>query len=103
MKDRGQITELLQSWQQGDEAALEALSVSVYDELQRLARSAFRGERQGHTLQPTALVNEAFAKLINADISWQNRAHFYALSARMMRRILVNHAQARKRPKARWT
>ena len=99
MTDRQQITELLQSWQDGDAAALETLSVTVYDELKRLARSAFSGERAGHTLQPTALVNEAFAKLVNVEVSWQDRAHFYALSARMMRRILVNHAQAKNAQK----
>ena len=90
---------LLKSWQEGDESALEQLSTSVYDELHKLARSAFRGERPGHTLQPTALVNEAFVKLVSADVSWQNRAHFFALSARMMRRILVNYAEARNAQK----
>ena len=99
MSDKPQITMLLNSWQDGDEAALDQLTVSVYDELRRLARSAFRSERAGHTLQPTALVNEAFMKLVDADVSWQNRAHFYALSARMMRRILVNHAEARNAKK----
>ena len=90
---------LLKSWQDGDQGALDELSASVYDELRRLARSAFRGERPGHTLQPTALVNEAFMKLVAADVSWQSRAHFYALSARMMRRILVNHAEAKNAQK----
>lgn len=99
MANPEQITLLLQSWQEGDKAALDELATTVYDELRRLARSAFRGERAGHTLQPTALVNEAFVKLVNADISWQSRAHFFALSARMMRRILVNHAQSRSAQK----
>jgi len=90
-----QITSLLQSWQDGNEDALPQLSSMVYEELHRIAKGAFRGERAGHTLQPTALVNEAFMKLVNVDVSWQNRAHFYALSARMMRRILVDHAQSR--------
>lgn len=99
MADAPQITMLLKSWQEGDDAALEQLTASVYDELHKLARSAFRGERPGHTLQPTALVNEAFVRLVGADIGWQNRAHFFALSARMMRRILVNHAESRNAQK----
>lgn len=89
------LTQLLHDWQRGDDAALDQLTPAVYDELKRIARSAFRGERAGHTLQPTALVNEAYVKLIGTNVDWQNRAHFFALSARMMRRILVNHAQAR--------
>jgi RNA polymerase sigma factor (TIGR02999 family) len=95
MTEQAQITVLLHSWQDGDDAALEALTAAVYEELRRLARSAFRSERSDHTLQPTALVNEAFLKLVEADVSWQSRAHFFALSARMMRRILVNHAKGR--------
>lgn len=71
----------------------------IYEELKRIARGVFSGERQGHTLQPTALVHEAYAKLIGADITWQNRAHFYALAARMMRRLLVNYAKARNAEK----
>ncbi len=70
------------------------LTPLVYDELQSLARRLFRGERQSHTLQPTALVHEAYAKMINVDVTWQDRAHFFALAGRMMRRLLVNHAKA---------
>jgi len=99
MNDAPEITRLLQSWQDGDGDALNELTASVYDELRRLAGRAFRRERAGHTLQPTALVNEAFVKLVDADVSWQSRAHFFALSARLMRRILVNHAQARNAQK----
>jgi RNA polymerase sigma factor (TIGR02999 family) len=99
MADSTEITRLLRAWQDGDEGALDELTVSVYDELRRLAGSAFRGERAGHTLQPTALVNEAFVSLVGADISWESRAHFFALSARMMRRILMNHAEARNAQK----
>lgn len=99
MTDDRQITRMLQSWQDGDQQALDELTPAVYEELRRLAGSAFRGERAGHTLQPTALVNEAFMKLVNADVSWQSRAHFFALSARMMRRILVNHAESRNAQK----
>lgn len=95
MPDPAPITALLTAWRSGDEAALTALSPLVYDELKRLALSAFRQERPGHTLQPTALVHEAFIRLVDADVNWESRAHFYALSARMMRRILVNHAEAR--------
>ena len=86
MTESGEITALLRAWQEGDQGALEPLTQSVHAELRRLAGSAFRGERAGHTLQPTALVNEAFIKLVQADIGWQSRAHFFALSARMMRR-----------------
>ncbi len=95
MTEPGEITTLLQAWQDGDKGALEPLTQSVHVELRRLAGSAFRGERAGHTLQPTALVNEAFIKLVDADIGWKSRAHFFALSARMMRRILLDHAKTR--------
>ena len=89
------ITQLLSDWRGGDEAALERLTPLVYAELRRLAQRLFRSESPGHTLQPTALVNEAFEGLVRMDVSWQDRAHFFALSARLMRRILVNHANAR--------
>lgn len=89
------ITQLLQRWSNGDESALQAVTPLVYDELHRIARSAFSRERGGHTLQPTALLNEAYAKLIDVNADWQNRAHFFALAARMMRRLLVNHAKAK--------
>lgn len=99
MKNEPSITALLVAWRQGDEASFEALSNQVYGELQRLARKYMRGERHNHTLQATALVNEAFAKLIDADISYENRAHFFAVAGRMMRRILVDHARALRRHK----
>ena len=99
MTGSADITVLLRAWQDGKPDALAALTDSVYGELHRIARRAFKGERAGHTLQPTALVNEAFVRLVNAQVSWQDRAHFYALSARMMRRILVNHAEARRTAK----
>jgi RNA polymerase sigma factor (TIGR02999 family) len=89
------ITVLLKSWSSGDKDALERLTPLVYEELHKRARRIFAGERAGHTLQPTALVNEAFAGLVDAEVAWQDRAHFFALAARMMRRILVNHAKAR--------
>ena len=93
------ITQLLSDWRAGDEAALERLTPLVYAELRRLAERLFRTESPGHTLQPTALANEAFEGLVRMDVSWQDRAHFFALSARLMRRILVNHANARRAAK----
>jgi RNA polymerase sigma factor (TIGR02999 family) len=93
------ITRLLQGWSSGDEAALDQLTPLVYERLRLLAGSAFRGESAGHTLQPTALVSELFEKLIGSRVDWQDRTHFFALSARLMRRILVNHAQAKKAQK----
>jgi len=94
-----QVTGLLVKWRSGDPDALDRLTQLVYDELKRIARRAFRSEAPGHTLQPTALVNEAFEKLVGVDVEWQDRNHFFALSARLMRRILVNHAEARRAAK----
>ncbi|MEQ5787570.1 sigma-70 family RNA polymerase sigma factor [Erythrobacter sp. NFXS35] len=96
MTQDAEITDLLRRWTGGDDGAGEELAPLVYDELYRRAAQIFRRESPGHTLQPTALVNEAYAKLIEAKVDWQDRAHFYALSARMMRRLLVNHANARR-------
>lgn len=93
------VTYLLESWQGGNDDALAELSGLVYGELQRLARKHMAGERENHTLQATALVNEAFVRLINANVGYQNRAHFYTLAGRMMRRILVDHARSLKREK----
>jgi RNA polymerase sigma factor (TIGR02999 family) len=95
----GEITRLLNKWADGDEGAGDALTPLVYDELRRLAARIFRSERSGHTLQPTALVHEAYARLVDVEVSWQDRAHFYSLAARMMRRLLVNHANARNAQK----
>lgn len=95
MNKNNDITRLLLDWREGDEAALDELTPLVYERLRALAEKMFRGESGGHTLQPTALVNELFQRLIVTDIDWHDRNHFYALSARMMRRILVNHANAR--------
>jgi RNA polymerase sigma-70 factor (ECF subfamily) len=90
------VTRLLQDWSQGKDAALEELLPLVHQELHRLARRYMFGERPGHTLQATALVNEAYLRLINSRrVNWQNRAHFFAISAQLMRRILVDHARAR--------
>ena len=95
MNKSNDITRLLRHWREGDEAALDELTPLVYERLRALAQKMFRGESGGHTLQPTALVNELFQRLIVTDVDWHDRNHFYALSARMMRRILVNHANAR--------
>jgi RNA polymerase sigma factor (TIGR02999 family) len=90
------VTRLLARWKDGDEAALQQLLPIVHDELRRLARRQMAGERPGHTLQPTALVNEAYLRLVNLkQMQWQNRAHFFAMAARLMRRILVDFARSR--------
>jgi RNA polymerase sigma factor (TIGR02999 family) len=92
----GAVTELLRAWSGGDEGALERLTPLVEAELRRLARAYMRRERRGHTLQTTALVNEAFLRLIGAQtVGWQGRAHFLGIAARLMRRVLVDHARAR--------
>ena len=91
-----QITHLLLAWGQGDQAALETLMPLVYDELRKVAGRHLRGQRPGHTLQTTALVNEAYLRLIDASqVQWQNRAHFFAVAAHLMRRILVDFARTR--------
>jgi RNA polymerase sigma factor (TIGR02999 family) len=91
---------LLRAWGDGDAAALEQLVPLVHDELRRLARRYMNRERAGHTLQPTALVNELYLKLIDVKaVRWQNRAHFFAMAARFMRRILVDSARARNNQK----
>ena len=89
------VTELLAAWSNGDEAARDKLMPLVYDELRRLAGRYLRSERPDHTLQTTALVHEAYLRLIDQrDVQWQNRAHFFAISAQLMRRILVDHARS---------
>jgi len=92
----GRVTELLQAWSAGDRAAMEALVPMVESELRRLARGYMARERRNHTLQPTALVHEAFVRLADAQhLSWQSRAHFLGITARLMRRVLVDHARDR--------
>ena len=94
--DLDDVTSLLKEWGAGQDGALEKLVPLVYRELRSLAASQLQGERPAHTLQPTALVNEVFLRLLDGrKVAWQNRAHFFALAARMMRRILVDHARAR--------
>src|SRR6185503_13342166 len=91
-----EVTQLLADWGKGDRSALDKLLPLVHAELRRLARRQMAGERPGHTLQTTALVNEAYLRLIDlSQVRWQDRAHFLGMSARVMRRILVDHARAR--------
>jgi RNA polymerase sigma factor (TIGR02999 family) len=91
-----EITGLLLAWGQGDQSALERLMPLVYEELRRLARRHMNRQRAGHTLQTTALVNEAYLRLIDSSqVQWQNRAHFFAVSAHLMRRILIDFARSR--------
>jgi RNA polymerase sigma factor (TIGR02999 family) len=90
------VTQLLEDWRAGDKEALGELTPLVYEELRRLARRHMRSERQNHTLQATALVNEAFIRMAGMDVPWADRAHFYAVASRLMRRILVDHAKAHR-------
>src|SRR5918996_5353277 len=95
-EEEGRVTGLLLAWGRGDETALEALTPLVYEELRGLARRCLRGERTAQTLQPTALVNEAFIRLVDLKrVQWHNRTQFFAISARLMRRILVDLARSR--------
>ena len=95
-----EITQQLIAWSTGDTAALEKLIPAVYQELRRMADRYLRGESPGHSLQPTALVHEAYLRLIDqTKVEWQNRAHFFGVAAQMMRRILIDHAKAKHRAK----
>src|SRR5512138_1265495 len=94
---QSQVTQLLLDWSDGDKAALDKLMPLVYQELKRLARYYMRRERAGHTLQSTALVNEAYIRLVDYKrMRWQDRAHFLAVAAQAMRRILIEHARAHR-------
>jgi RNA polymerase sigma factor (TIGR02999 family) len=93
------VTQLLHAWGKGDEAARDELIPLVYDTLRRIARHQLRGERAGHTLETTALINEAYLKLVEQSVSWQSRAHFFGIAARLMRQLLVDYARARQRLK----
>jgi len=94
--ETGGVTQLLLAWRDGDESALEKLTPIVYEELRRIARRCMAGERNEHSLQATALVNEAYLRLVDTRrVQWQGRGHFYAIAARLMRRILVDHARSR--------
>jgi RNA polymerase sigma factor (TIGR02999 family) len=91
------ITQLLVAWSEGDRGALDELVPLVHAELRRIARNYMRGERKGHTLQTTALINEAYLRLVDQkQVRWQNRAHFLAIASEMMRRILVDYARRRQ-------
>lgn len=100
MSAPGNVTQLLVAWSNGDRAALEALTPLIHKELHDLAARQMAGERPGHILQATALVNEAYLRLVDwKDVQWQNRAHFFAMAAQIMRRVLVDEARARGRAK----
>lgn len=88
------ITQLLRQWVDGDENSLDELTPLVYEQLHAIAQRIFSGERADHTLQATALVHEAYGRLIDVTVEWQDRSHFFALAARTMRRVLVDHAKA---------
>jgi RNA polymerase sigma-70 factor, ECF subfamily len=91
-----QVTQLLLDWSHGDRAALDELMPLVYQELRKLAGAYLRSERPDHTLQPTALIHEAYLRMVGHDMpEWQSRAHFYGVAARLMRQILVEHARTR--------
>ena len=94
--DGGEVTQLLKAMKDGDLAAADRLLPLVYAELHRLATSYMRRERQDHTLQPTALINEAYMRLAKEDLDWQNREHFIGIAAHVMRRVLVDYARAHK-------
>jgi RNA polymerase sigma factor (TIGR02999 family) len=95
----GQVTQLLLEWRSGDDSSFERLLHVVYPELRAIAQRQLRGEAEGHTLQPTALVHEAYLRLVGSEIEWEDRRHFFAVAARAMRHVLVDHARARRRDK----
>ncbi|MET0645661.1 MAG: sigma-70 family RNA polymerase sigma factor [Pyrinomonadaceae bacterium] len=100
MSTPSNVTQLLAAWSAGDTAALDELTPVIQHELHRLASRQMAGERPGHILQPTALVNEAYMRLVSwKEVQWQNRAHFFGVAAQMMRRILVDHARAHEAEK----
>jgi RNA polymerase sigma factor (TIGR02999 family) len=100
LKPPEEITELLQAWSKGEQAAFDQLAPIVYAELRRLARRYMAKERPGHTLQPTALVHEVYMRLTDfRDLTWKNRVHFFAISSQVMRHVLVDFARSRERRK----
>ena len=96
---KGQATLLLQRWKNGDDGALEELMPIMYDELHRIAGRHMAHERNTHTLQPTALMNEAYLRIVDLELTWNDRAHFVRMASRTMRRVLVDHARAKAREK----
>ncbi len=98
--ESSQVTQLLVDWQQGNRSALDQLIPLVYQELRKLAASYLKDERRNHTLQPTALIHEAYLRMVDQDMpQWQSRAHFYGVAARLMRQILVDHARTKRAAK----
>jgi RNA polymerase sigma factor (TIGR02999 family) len=97
--DRRAVTQLLNQWSNGNKQAMDELMPVVYDQLRKLASNCLRAERPDHTLRATALVHEAYVRLVDSDVAWQDRVHFFAVSARMLRRILVDHAKSSNRKK----
>jgi|SRR5579883_510748 len=93
------ITSLLHAWREGDDSARDAVMAIVYEQLRTLAGRVLQSENSGHTLQPTAIVHEAYLRLVKTDIPWEDRIHFFSLAARLMRRILVDHARTKHRVK----
>lgn len=98
-RDTTEVSRLLLAWRDGDQSALDRLVPLVYDQLHALARRYLRSERPDHTLQTTALLHEAYLRLVGSDVEWEGRGHFLAVAAQTMRRILVDHARARMRSK----
>ena len=96
MDEAGQVLQLLRDWREGDDQACDRLVPFVYAELRRLARAQLRRDAAAQSLQPTALVHEAYLRLVKADVAWQDRTHFLSVAARVMRRILVEHARAKR-------
>ena len=99
MNEPRDVTSLLSAWKEGEDDALQEVSPYIYEELRRLAQHYMNREGPGHTLQTTGLVNEAFMRLVGGEFDYPSRSHFFALAARMMRQILVDHARARRREK----
>ncbi len=99
MPESQHVTQLLMDWSRGDGDALEQLLPLVQRELRRLASSYMRRERPGHTLQTTALINEAYMRLVDQQVAWESRAQFFGIAARLMRQILVDHARAQSNAK----
>jgi RNA polymerase sigma factor (TIGR02999 family) len=99
VSNSAEITALINAWKAGDETAFDRVGPVVYEELRRLARQHMRGEQAGHTLQPTALVNEALLRIADVDLDYEDRTHFLAMASHVMRRVLVDHARARRSQK----
>ena len=100
MMEKGEFTVLLRRWSDGSKSVLDQIAPEIYKELRRLAASKFRQEREGHTLQPTALIHEAYIRLVDHNQrEWHSRAHFFSVAGRIMREILVDHARGRNRNK----